>query len=138
MRHTRLWIVASILAILIVADFIFSVPHTKDIPVENAALPTAPTSQPVVSVQDVYRRGVHTISGSITVATPCTEVSAAASLTGTASTTQTILVAITAPEDTGICLQQKTIVPFSTTLSAPAQLPLVVTVNGETASTTSL
>ena len=139
MRHTRLWIVASILASLIIVDFIFSVPHTKDIPAANTAATTsASITESVVAVRDVYKKGVHTISGFLDVPTPCTGVQAAASLSDATGTPQRILLALTVSEAVGICLQQTTGVSFSATLTAPAGLPLDAIIDGKSASTTRL
>ncbi|MFZ1075340.1 MAG: hypothetical protein WAN50_03125 [Minisyncoccia bacterium] len=134
--HTkRLWISALILAIIIVAGFILSVPHTHD-----AGNPPARATQeatiPDISVHDIFRRGTHTLSGSVVTPNACTSISAHASLVGTSSSTQTIQIAILMPQYTGLCLQAPTTVAFSTTIAAPAHTPITATVNGSLATTT--
>lgn len=136
MTHTRLLVVALILAGIILVGFVVSVPHARD-----GSLPTAavvPPSVPSVALSDSFKKGVHTITGSLSVPNSCVAIQAQATLVGTASSTQTILVAISIPEDSGVCLQQKSIGKFSTTVTAPARLPFVVTVNGTTATTTGI
>lgn len=137
MSHRRLWISAAIIALVIIIGFVFSVPHTRD--VEEVSLrSTGPESVPEVSLRDSYRRGVHTITGSLTAPNACTEVSATAELLGSASTTESIAVRISMPADDGVCLQLPTRVSFETKLSAPAELPFTVFVNGAVASTSGL
>ena len=136
MNHTRLWVAAAIIACIVAAGFILSVPHTRDITVTANTQP-APASVPVVTLQDAFKKNLHTITGSIEAPDACTLVTANATVTGTASSTENILVAISMPSDTGgVCLQLPTVMSFKTTVSAPAGLPLTATVNGIVASTT--
>ncbi len=137
MTHTRLWVAATIIAGIILVGFILSVPHTRDIS-SQARLEEATTTVPDVSLRDVFKKGVHTLTGSIDAPNPCTTLSAAASLVGSASSTQSILVALSMPVDTGTCLQQVTSLTFSTTIVAPAHMPLTATVNGSPATVTAL
>lgn len=137
MSHRRLWISAAIIALVIIVGFVFSVPHTRDIEEANR-LSAEPQNAPEVSLRDSYRRGVHTITGSLIAPNACTEVSATAELLGSASTTETIAVQISMPADNGVCLQLPTRVSFETKLSAPAELPFTVLVNGAVASTSGL
>ena len=135
MSRTHLWISAGIIALVVFVAFALSVPHTRDVGMKKVQ-GTAP-SVPVVALHDVFKKGVHTISGSIIVPNACTPVSATASLVGDASSTQSILVALTFQSDSGICLQVPTSAAFETTLAAPAKLPIQASVNGAAASTTS-
>ena len=135
MKHTRLRAAATIIALIVGAGFILSVPHTHDVK-EVPKVSTAPQSIPVVALQDSFKKNQHTITGSIIAPNACTIVTATATVSGSASSTQSILVALSMPPDTGICLQLPTPVDFKTTVSAPAGLPLIATVNGITASTT--
>ncbi len=137
MNHTRLWVAATIIGGIILISFALSVPHTRDIILAPAAkeIPAPATS---VALHDVFRKGVHTITGSVNAPNPCTTVSANAVPIGDASSTTGILVEITLPEDSGVCLQVSSPVTFSATITAPAGLPLSATVNGVTATTTSL
>ncbi|NNM84077.1 hypothetical protein HKL94_02595 [Candidatus Parcubacteria bacterium] len=134
MTSTRLWLSALIIALVVLVAFMLSVPHASDVGVK----PTAPTvaSTPAVTVHDVYKKGLHTISGSVEAPNACALVSATATLIGNASSTQSILVAVTLQTDSGICLQVPTNANFQTTLAAPAKLPITATVNGSPASTT--
>ncbi len=136
MNHTRLWVVAAIIALIVIAGFALSVPHTRDVAVTVSKQAT-PASIPVVTLQDAFKKNLHTITGSIEAPDACIIVTADATVTGAASSTQKILVAVSMPSDTGgVCLQLPTLMNFKTTVSAPAGLPLIATVNGVLASTT--
>ena len=135
MSHSRLVIAAAIIAGLIVLDFVLSVPHTRDALVPHIVSET-PATTPAVALADSFKKGTHTITGSIEAPTPCTSLSADAVPVGTASSTTGILVEIVMPEDTGICLKEPLLMHFSATIVAPPSLPISVTVNGITATTT--
>ncbi|TSC71092.1 MAG: hypothetical protein G01um101449_160 [Parcubacteria group bacterium Gr01-1014_49] len=133
MKHMRLGTAAGIIALVILFGFVLSVPRAREV----AEAPQIQTEAevPTVSLRDTFKKGVHTITGSIEAQNACMTASAQASVTGDATSTESILVAITMPVDTDFCLQVPTRVPFQTTVAAPARLPIVVTVNGATAST---
>ena len=133
MNQTHLWTVSAIMAGIILVIFLISAPHTRDITSKSS--PATATTTPSVAIQDVYKKGVHTIMGSIKAPNVCTTVSAQATLVGDASSTESILVAITTPEDSGVCLEVPSDVQFSTTITAPLSIPITVTVNGVTATT---
>lgn len=135
MNPIRLWVSAAIIAFVVLVAFALSVPHTRDIRVKEP-LPSATTSVPAVTLRDAFKKGVHTISGSIEAPNACTLVSVSATLVGDASNAGSILVAISMPPDSGVCLQVPTRVRFQTTLAAPAYLPITVTVNGSSATAT--
>ena len=134
MTHMRLWASAGIIAAVILIAFALSVPHTRDVAVKP--LPIVASIVPTVTLHDAFKKGMHTISGSIETPNACTPVSASASLVGNASTTQSILVAVSTQTDLGICLQVPTLTNFKTTVSAPANLLITATVNGLVATTT--
>lgn len=131
--QTRLWAAAGIIAIVIFGGFALSVPHTRDLPIERIS--TQETITPSVSIRDTYRRGVHTITGSILAPDACTGVSAAASLVGEEDS-QEILIAVDMPASEGICLKEPTKESFSVTITAPENLPINATVNGSPVSIT--
>jgi len=137
MKYSRLWVAATIIAFFVLVGFVLSVPHTKDIgkfaTAENAAPP-----MPAVSLTDSYKKGVHTISGSLRAPNACTAVTAHASLAPDASGEDAVLVALSVTDDAGICLQVATPIYFTVTLAAPARLPVEATINGAAASTTVL
>ncbi len=136
MHHTRLWVAATIIALIVLGSFVLSVPHTRDI--EQTPVLKSVARTPSVTVRDLFKKGMHTIAGSVEVPNACTTVSAEASIaSGEASSTESILVALTIPADEGICLQVPTHVAFQTTIAASTGLPIVVTVNGVTATTSS-
>lgn len=134
MKYSRLWVLAAIIAVAILVSFVFSVPRTRD--TTKIEQPNVETSVPVVLVRDSFKKGVHTITGSFTVPNACTTLTATTSLVGDELQTTGILVELSVPEDSGICLQVSTRESFSTTISAPAGLPIRVTVNGTAATTT--
>jgi hypothetical protein len=135
MSHTRLWVAAAIIGLVVIAGFVLSVPHTRDV---HVVVPSPASSVPAVTLHDAFKKGVHTITGSLNVPNPCTTVSTQATLQGTASSTQSILVQISLSADSGVCLQVVTRATFQTTLSASAHLPFMVTVNGSVATSTVL
>ena len=136
MNYTRFWIAASIIAVIIVVGFIFSVPHTHDV-VQTATVQEG-SEVPSVTVHDSFKKGVHTITGSFDVPNECTTVSAGAVTSGSASSTEHILVKISMSSNVGVCLQLPSRVTFSTTISAPPNLPLSATINGHEATTSVL
>ncbi|TSA44208.1 hypothetical protein D4R49_00540 [bacterium] len=135
MKYSRLWVLTAIIAFAILVGFVFSVPHTRDStkPVEK----NAATSAPAVTLRDSFKKGVHTITGSLLAPNACSVVTAQATLSGEASSTSSILLELLLPKDSGLCLQVPIKITFSTTITAPAQLPIIVTVNGVAATTTS-
>lgn len=132
MKYSRLWAAATIIAIVIVGGFALSVPRAGDAAKEEASEGIA-ERVPDVSLRDAYRKGVHTITGSLKAANACSSASAEASADAGG-----ISVAVSLLEDSGICLQVPTTVDFKTTVTAPANLPITATVNGKTATTTIL
>ena len=131
MKHTRLWVAATIIALVVLIGFVLSVPHTRD--VQEGPILKSVAKVPSVMLQDIFKKVLHTIAGSIEAPNACTVVSAEASIIGDASSTESILVAISMPDDAGTCLQIPTSVTFKTTISTLADLPLIVTVNNATA-----
>lgn len=128
-------VAASIIAVVIIASFVLSVPHTRDIPGTSLS-PTVTRSVPLVTLHDSFKKGLHTITGSIEAPNACTIVTANASIVGDATSTKSILVAISQASDAGVCLQLPIPIKFSVTISAPAELPITATVNGLSATTT--
>ncbi len=132
----RFWIAAAIIAAIIVGGFAISVPHTQDVPHELAPALVPAQAAPTVTLRDSYKKGVHTITGAVTAPNPCTTLSANTALEGEASTTRRIVVAIALLSDAGICLERPTKLEYAATVEAPADLPIVVTVDGAEATTT--
>lgn len=128
MSTKRLIIVAVIFALALLLGFALFVPRASEPP--GALHPAvAPASAPAVTVRDSFRKGVHTITGTVEAPDACSTATAQASVTGT-STSEQILLSIQMPSTDGVCLQLPTKLDFSTTLSAAQNLPLSVTVNG--------
>lgn len=135
MKYSRLWVLSAIVAVIILIGFVFSVPHTRDN--GTLAIESVATDIPVVTLRDSFKKGVHTITGSLQAPNACSVVAAEASLSDETSDTSGILVVLSVSEDSDICLQVPTRVSFTTAISAPARVPIVVTVDG-TPATTSL
>lgn len=133
MNHTRLLVAATIIALVVFVSFVLSVPRTNNTE-ETVTTQSVPVT-PLVTVRDVFKKGLHTITGSIEAPNACTSVSAEASVLGEATSTQRILVAIAMPADEGVCLQLPTRTPFEAKIEAPIGLPISVTVNGMAAAT---
>ncbi|MBI4133447.1 hypothetical protein HY478_02430 [Candidatus Uhrbacteria bacterium] len=138
MSHKRLLVAAVIIASFIFINFLFSVPRAGDIPRAPAFALEESTKVPSVVLRDVFKKGTHTISGSIEVPDACSSVTATAILVGEASAPEGIQVIIAFSPDSGVCLELPTRVDFSTDINAPAGLPITATVNGMLASTTAL
>jgi hypothetical protein len=137
MSHMRLWASAAIIAFVILITFALSVPRVRDIPVESVISPTEKeTTVPTVTLHDSFKKGLHTITGSIETPNACTRVLAKASIVGDASSTQNILVEIATQTDSGVCLQIPTRADFQATTSAPANLSITAVINGSDAITT--
>jgi len=132
MKYSRLWISAAIVMIVVLISFALSVPHTYDGIQSSETI--ASVVVPSVTLRDTFKKGLHTITGSVEAPDACTTISAEAS--HHASSTESILVSISMPENTGICLEVPTVLRFSTTIDAPAEVPIVVQINGVLASTT--
>jgi len=133
--HTRFWIASAIIALAIILGFVLSVPHTRDLPQEVAPEAAAP-EVPSVTLRDAYKKGLHTITGSLMAPNACASATATAQIEGNASSTERIVINITLSTDTNLCLQLPTRVSFSASIAAPPRLPLSSTVNGRAASTT--
>ncbi len=133
-RTMRLWTAAAIIIFFLVIGFILSAPSARDGVLPPSSSPPVATSTPVVTLRDSFKKGTHTISGSLEAPDACMSATAEASLTG-ASSSPVIAVAIDMPPDSGICLQEPTPVTFSAALAAPADVPIEVTVNGVAATT---
>lgn len=137
MTHRRLLIAAAIIAIILIVGFMLSVPHTRDV-IHPSVTQSKTNAPPAVELHDIFKKGTHTISGTIEAPDACATVTAGASLVGDASSTQGILITISVPKNTEVCLQLPTTKTFSTTIAAPAHTPITATVNGSEANVTVL
>ncbi|PIR83251.1 hypothetical protein COU19_01515 [Candidatus Kaiserbacteria bacterium CG10_big_fil_rev_8_21_14_0_10_56_12] len=137
MSHIRLRTAAIIIACIVVGGFLLSVPRARD-GVQTPAAPAAPPTVPDAAVRDVYKKGVHTITGSIMVPNACTDVQVTATPVPNADTPTSIEVGISWSQDTGVCLQLPTKKSFETSVSATGDLPITASVNGQNATTTAL
>jgi len=133
----RLRAAAIIIGCAIIVGFIISVPRARDGVRPPAAEKKAAVSVPPIALKDVYKKGTHTITGSLVAPNACTTVSAAAELANDAAP-ESILVAVTLTPSEGVCLQLPTKLTFTTSVAAPADVPLTATVNGTVATTTML
>lgn len=115
-------------AVLVVSGYALFIPQTnKDevvAPVEGN-----PEPAPIVTLDATYRRGVHTISGTIEAPTPCTLVGVESAVAS--STPASITVSLTLTPDEDICVQVVTPLPFSVTAAAPEDAVIAVTVQGK-------
>ncbi len=120
---------------IIITGLVLSTQHARG--VVQISVPQTKITIPVVTLHDTFKKGTHTITGSVEAPDACTIVTPTASIEGNASSTENILIAISMPVDTGICLQVPTVIDFSTTIVAPPQISIIATINGSVASTTS-
>lgn len=131
--HSRLSTVALILALAIIGGFFLSVPRVRDVDdAESSVSSVLASTTPLVSLHTSFKKGVHTITGSVWAPNACTSATVEATLTETSR----ILLDVSMPEDTGLCLEVPTEVPFSTSVTAPEEALVDVRVNGVVASTT--
>ncbi len=130
MSHTRLWVVAAIIAAFILVGFVFSVPRVQDLPLPMLAA-EAVAEAPSVVLHDAFKKGVHTITASLLAPNACAIVTASTTLQA-----ENILVALEVATDTGVCLEMPTLMKVSTIITAPADTPISASVNGVMASTT--
>lgn len=121
-NHTRLWVAAVIIGVIIIGGFALSVPRAREVPSESGQ---AVAGAPKIVVRDAFKKGIHTISGSVLAPDACTSVLAEASLVG-----EEILLALSMSEDVGICLEVPTSATFSTSLEAPAGASVRTTLSG--------
>lgn len=135
MSHTRLLAAAAIIALAVIAGFLFYVPRTGDMLQSEKNEKNVP-AVPSVSLRDSFKKGVHTITGSVEAPDACTTASAQASLVGDTPATSRIIVAVSLESGGGVCLELPTPASFSATIEAVAGIPLSATVNGVSATTT--
>ena len=133
-KTTRLFVTALIILGVVIVGFAISVPHTKELAMEKKDTETH--LPPSVALQDTYKKGVHTYTGTIIAPNACVSATAEARLQGDAPDTESILIDVSMPQDSGVCLMRETLITFSTTLTAPDALPIQVMINGEVASIT--
>ena len=134
MTHMRLRAAAAIIAAVVLLGFLLSAPHVREVPIDTPA--EVPEATPAVTLRDSFKKGTHTITGSLEAPDACHTLSASATFENTASSAETIQVAITLTESQGVCLELPTTLTFTTTVVAPAEAPLTATVNGAPATTT--
>ncbi len=130
MNYPRFYLVIGILVAVLAFVFLFSVPRTYD-DVDEQIIVVSETEAPKVSLKDVFKKGAHTLTGSIEAPNACASVDAEAMYEKDVSGEERISIAITLTQHDGICLQLPTQLRFSESVSAPADLPISVTVNGE-------
>ena len=132
MRGRRFWLAALIIAAILVAGFALSVPRVRELDEPARIESAAASSTPAVTFKDAYKKGVHTIKGSVTAPDACSSANASASSTDTGIALD---IALT-PSAGGICLEAPTAMPFSVSISAPKGAIIDVRVNGAEATTT--
>jgi len=139
MTHMRLSSAAIIIAILIGVAFMFSVPRVVRDGEQEQRVEEVVAKAPEVELSDSYKKGVHTIMGSIVAPNACTTLTAEASHAQSADSATVINLAITTASNDGVCLQLPTKVKFTTSIEAPADVLIQqTTVNGVVATTIAL
>jgi hypothetical protein len=127
----RTWIgIGGVLLVLIIV-FAFFVLRTSEGTMPAKA--TAPETIQIERIKDVYKKGVHTISGVALVPTACTKIDTVATTTAAG-----IVVNIASVSDTGMCLELPSEIPFSVTATAPQTATTNVYLNSKLATSTSL
>ncbi len=135
----RVWTILGVfLGVLIIAFGIFVLRITESEVPDEA--PAAPSAAPITDIHflDSYRKGTHSINGSATVPTACTTLNASSTVyAATASSSDVLRVDLSAPADTGICLELPTKQTFSVSDDASADAVIEIYANGVLATTTS-
>lgn len=128
MPNKRLLTAGGIIALFVIGVFALSVPHTTEVQSDEAAA-RMESSMPTVSLQDSFKKGVRTITGSVKAPDACATVEARAFLEAS-STPPSIALALTMAPTSGICLRVPSYATFSVTVSAPKDAPIIATLNG--------
>jgi hypothetical protein len=136
MTPRRLRILALIILGTIIIGFVLFVPKGK-VQSPSAQVPAA-DALPAVSLSDTFKKGTHTISGSLEVHNACVAVAAEASVINDGATPRGIAVAITRTPSEGICLELPTRITFQKKVVAPKDLPLSATIDGKPVRITNL
>lgn len=82
MRIKRLWTAAAIIILTLVVWFVLTAPRVRDSVRPPPSIPVVATDTPVVALRDAFRKGVHTLSGSVTASDACMNATAEASFVG--------------------------------------------------------
>lgn len=133
-KHHLLLVVSAL--VIVIGIFVFS-GHLSDTP-RTSTITTATTTSSLirlVSLTHSYRRGKYTISGKVIVPTPCYVVTAQTTL-ASSTTPPTIKLSLSAPRDSGICLQLQATTTFSVTQRANKRVNIDTYLNGVLATTT--
>lgn len=130
MTHKRLYAAATIIAGAVLVSFLWSVPRVKDVEVQTEELQVASESlvAPAVELSTSYKKGTHTIEGTILAPNSCAVVSVEALPQGDPATS--VVVAVTLTRSEVVCLQLPVTMEFETTVSAPEEVTFTTTVNG--------
>jgi len=137
----RFWTGIGIFIAVIVVAFTLFVLHITGSPHEAVPV-AAPAFAPItdVTVSDSYssKTGLHTVKGSGTVPTACTSLTASSTVVAAAdaSSTATIRIDLSAPTDTGMCLELPTKKTFTFSIKAAKDAGVTVYANGALATST--
>lgn len=131
MSTRRLRILALIILGALIAGFVILVPRGKvQSPTADAASTTS--GIPEVTLVDSFKKGTHTISGSIVVYNACVAVATEALVIEDGANPSGIQISITRAPSEGICLELPTRIPFEKKVKAPRGLALTALVDGKT------
>lgn len=134
--NTRLALIALVIVLVLVCGFWLFTPRAPKVPTPAPARAAiAASTTPAVSLTDSYKKGVHTLSGSVMAPDACAQVTATAAF-ATSTGSQEIDLELSLPATQGVCLEVPTEAAFKTTVAAPSGLPVVVELNGVIATTT--
>ena len=133
----RLLIIAGVLIALGVLSIFIFTPRLPDGTHTVASVAVTPATPVItlVSLHDSYRRGKHTVTGALTVPTPCYVVTAQSSLVPS-TTPQVIRLNLSVPADTGRCLLLSATTTFSVVQKATRSAFVKAYVNGTFATST--
>lgn len=127
----RSWIIAGALIIALIGAYgVYALKAGEGANAPKPPANSAPAAS-VVSVKDVYSKGIHTITGVVLAPDACT------SIETTVATSSAPSLYLVTPADGDICLELPTEVPFSAEIDADATTSTMVYLNEVLATTTS-
>ncbi len=121
-----------IILLVLILGFTLSVPRIQDVAEESETLRTEESvTVPTLTLERSYRRGTHTLTGTLLVDTYCTMVTTEAVVTPEDVSPSVITLKLATEEVAGVCLMLAEERSFSVSIEAPEDSMVEVFVNGE-------
>ncbi|VAW32632.1 hypothetical protein MNBD_CPR01-290 [hydrothermal vent metagenome] len=134
----RILYVIALGIIVFVVWSIYSSPHISNSTRKgHKEATTTPAISVLVSLKDIYHRGIHTITGAVVTPTPCYTVDAETKMVPS-TTPPVIRLDLSIPPDTGRCLQLSATTTFSVKQKAKKDARLSTYINGVQVATSTI